>query len=330
MLRRIAASLFAVFFIWFEWRLLLLVFAGLLVAIFLHGIATWIERKTFLNSVSSYVATVVAVVGVAVGLVVLLAPRVINQLSVAATTIPADIATAQAYLQKARWGGDVLSVLQRAWHGSGPHLTNAAEALVHAIVDVAVIVVIGFFGALNARVYRVRLSALVSARRRASVIRMEEKVVATLRSWLFGQMIPMTAIGLASMTALWLLHVPLAFTAGLVTGLLIFIPYLGSILSGLFAILLALHHSFHAAIYVFVLYCIFHLIEGYALTPLVQKKMVHLPPIVTILAQLLFWSFGGVLGVALAAPLAAVALAMADSLYPKPLRPRNSAAAKNL
>lgn len=48
---------------------------------------------------------------------------------------------------------------------------------------------------------------------------------------------------------------------------------------------------------------------------LVQTRAVMLPPIVTILAQLLMWILTGVLGVALATPLAAAGLVLVKMLY---------------
>lgn len=69
------------------------------------------------------------------------------------------------------------------------------------------------------------------------------------------------------------------------------------------------------ALYVAVLYLCIHGAEGYFLTPLVQKRAVRLPPIMTVLVQLLMWIITGILGVALATPLAAVGLVLVKMLY---------------
>ncbi len=132
---------------------------------------------------------------------------------------------------------------------------------------------IGFFGALNPQAYKKGLLSLVPAVHRARARELSGEIISTLRSWLFGQLIPMAVLGIASMIGLWLLGVPLAFSVGLVTGALIFMPYIGSISSGILAILLALQRSSRTALYVFLLYCVFHLIEGYLLTPFVQKRL---------------------------------------------------------
>ncbi len=52
-----------------------------------------------------------------------------------------------------------------------------------------------------------------------------------------GQMIPMAAIGVASMISLWILGAHLMF-----------IPYLGTVLPGILAILLSLQRSFGVAV----------------------------------------------------------------------------------
>ena len=57
-------------FVWFEWKLIFLAFAGLLCALLLHTITTWIERHTRFGPGLSYFATLlllaVAIVGAAI------------------------------------------------------------------------------------------------------------------------------------------------------------------------------------------------------------------------------------------------------------------------
>jgi len=63
------------------------------------------------------------------------------------------------------------------------------------------------------------------------------------------------------------------------------------------------------------LLAIIHVLEGYILTPMVQKRAVRLLPILTVLSQLLMWMWAGLLGVAVATPLAAAGLVMVKMLY---------------
>jgi predicted PurR-regulated permease PerM len=117
------------------------------------------------------------------------------------------------------------------------------------------------------------------------------------------------------MIGLWILGVPLAFTLGLFTGVMIFIPYLGALLSEIPAVLVGLSVSPLTALWVLILYLGVHALEGYVLTPLVQRRAVRLLPIATILAQFLMWILTGLLGVAIATPLAAGGWVVVKRLY---------------
>ena len=54
------------------------------------------------------------------------------------------------------------------------------------------------------------------------------------------------------------------------------------------------------ALYVILLYLVLHVLEGYFVTPTVQRRTVTLVPILTMLSQILMWTLTGFLGVALA------------------------------
>jgi predicted PurR-regulated permease PerM len=175
--------------------------------------------------------------------------------------------------------------------------------------------VVGLYGALNARGYSKGLLALIPERKQKNVLQVSQQVIYTLRWWLIGQLVPMAVLGLATMIGLWAMGVPLAFALGLLTGLMIFIPYVGSWIAFIPTVLVSLTKGPDTAIYVTVLYVVIHGVEGYVLTPLVQRRAVLLPPVVTVLSQLFMWNVSGLLGVALAAPIAATALVLIKMLY---------------
>jgi predicted PurR-regulated permease PerM len=57
------------------------------------------------------------------------------------------------------------------------------------------------------------------------------------------------------------------------------------------------------------------ILEGYVVTPLVQRRAVRLPPALTVVIQLLMWTVAGLLGVAIATPLGAACLVVIKKLY---------------
>jgi predicted PurR-regulated permease PerM len=319
-------------FVWFQSKLIYLIFAGFLLAVALHSFASWLEHHTPLTHKYSYTVALLAIIGAATALALLIAPRAISESGRIASTIPGAIAKARGYLDQWSWGRYVVHTAQSAMNGAtgGSRLTGFALGAIHAAEDLIVILVVGFFGALNPRAYQRSLIRLLPSRYRETAQLTASDVAYTLRWWIIGQLVPMVALGGGAMLGLWLLHVPLAFTLGLMTGLLIFIPYIGALLSEIPAILVALTVSPHTALYVLILYLGVHIIEGYLLTPFVQKRAVRLPPLLTILSQLIMWEIGGLLGVLVATPMAAVGLALVKTLYlHEPVRPGARAASSS-
>jgi predicted PurR-regulated permease PerM len=58
-------------------------------------------------------------------------------------------------------------------------------------------------------------------------------------------------------------------------------------------------------------------VENNVLTPLVQQKAVSIPPVVLVVSQVLLGLLVGIVGVAIATPLAAVVLQLVCELYVK-------------
>lgn len=322
----VAAAVFL--FVWYQFRLLFLVFAGFLFAIVVQAFAAWIERHTGLNHKHSYTVTVLVVSGMVAVVAFLIAPRAIGETGEIAAMLPHALHQARSYLEQRSWGRYVVDTAHRAMAGSAPgaKIANFALLSVQAIEGFAIIVVVGFFGALNPKGYARGLLRLLPSQYRQKGSQAGSDVLYTMRWWLLGQLIPMAVLGSLTMLGLWLLRVPLAFTLGLFTAMMIFVPYVGALLSGIPAILIGLTVGSRTALYVLILYSAVHIMEGYILTPLVQKRAVRLPPLVTILAQLAMWSVGGFTGVLVATPMAAAALVLIKTLYLKEQIPRKQQA----
>ena len=83
------------------------------------------------------------------------------------------------------------------------------------------------------------------------------------------------------------------------------------------ALLIALVDSPEKALWVIVLYSVVQTLESYLLTPLLQQRVVHLPPVLTIATQvLLTWRLGA-MGLLVAVPLIAVVMVAVQMLYVK-------------
>ncbi|MEO0800977.1 MAG: AI-2E family transporter [Cyanobacteria bacterium J06642_2] len=129
---------------------------------------------------------------------------------------------------------------------------------------------------------------------------------ASLRGWVMGALINSAFIGVLSGIGLWLLGIPLVLANAAIAGILNFIPNIGPTLSVIPPIVVALTVAPWKVSLVVLLYFILQQVESGLLTPYVMSRQVSLLPGFILLAQLLFATFFGFLGLFLALPLAAV------------------------
>jgi predicted PurR-regulated permease PerM len=304
---------------WYVFDIILLTLAGALLAIVIHTFSLWVQNHTpkVVGPKLSSTATIAAIVILASAVGYWIVPRAIVETGEISHVIPKSLDQLNVTLDKTNWGRYIEHAIQRSMGKTD--LTSKLAVLANdvgaALERAIVILVIGLYGALNAREYTRGLLEFIPEQKRQRFATVSLKVVNAMRWWLIGQLVPMTVLGVGTMLGLWALGVPLAFTLGLFTGLMIFMPYVGSWIAFIPTVLVSLTVGVHTAIYVTLLYVVIHGIEGYVLTPLVQKRVVLLPPVLTILAQLFMWKVSGFLGLALATPIAAASLVLVKTLY---------------
>lgn len=182
-------------------------------------------------------------------------------------------------------------------------------------MNIVVIFFLGIYTAATPAIYRRGLVKLVppAHRERASEVLSDLRV--TLWRWILGRLFSMSVIGVATAIGLWLMGVPLPITMGVIAALLTFVPNIGPVLSVIPPLLLALPQGMMLGVYVVLFYLVLQLVESYLLTPLVQRYEVSLPPALTISVQLLMGVLAGILGLALATPLAAATTVLVKDLY---------------
>ncbi len=127
----------------------------------------------------------------------------------------------------------------------------------------------------------------------------------------------MLVVGTMAAVGLLLLGVPAPYALGVVAGLLTFIPYLGAVAAGVPAVLVAITVGWTTALWTVGVYTACHLVEGYIVAPLVQRRLIHLPPALTILSMTVMGALFGILGVILGTPLAALGLVLVREVYVK-------------
>jgi predicted PurR-regulated permease PerM len=131
-----------------------------------------------------------------------------------------------------------------------------------------------------------------------------------LSQYLRGQILVMAILAAYYCVALWLADIPSALSIGVVTGLLIFIPYLGFATGLILALLVATLQfaGWGPIVAVLIVYGIGQLLEGFLLTPFLVGERIGLHPLAVIFALMAFGQLFGFFGVLAALPASAALL----------------------
>lgn len=304
-----------------HWRhVLLLVFAAVLVASGLRGLAKPLYRRGVPEGAAIAAAGLFIVAAVAAILVIFGA-----QISAEFSTISANLPGAWSDLRGELANTDVgrfaleqanaLSapggVLNEAMRRVGP----LAVAVANGGVNVLLVVVAGVFFALKPRSYRDGLLMLAPRGARDGLRRALDLCGVSLRNWLGGTLISMTAIALMVGGGLWALGVPAPLGLALIAGLAQFVPLVGPTLSSAPAILLGFTVSPWTPLWTALVYFGASTIEANFLTPIIQRRAVSLSPVVILFSVVAFGLLFGPLGIFLAVPIAVVVTIFVVKFY---------------
>jgi predicted PurR-regulated permease PerM len=190
------------------------------------------------------------------------------------------------------------------------------------IGNIAVVLGVGLFFAINPRLYMQGVVKLVPLAHRPRVAEILSEVGTQLEWWFVGQLCSMFSIALLTYIGLTILGIPMAITLAILAGLLNFIPNFGPLLAAAPAVLIAFapqgtQTTLNPALagWVILMYVVIQLLEGWVITPFFQARAVELPPALIIVSQVVFALLLGPLGLILATPILAATLVLVRMLY---------------
>lgn len=307
--------------LWFAANALLLVFSSILVAVLLHDACAVLERHLQLSRGLALGLVVMLGLGVFALMGWLLAPQIAVQVNQLVSDMPMALQRVRDYLQSHPPLQEIVRTLpppEQILKDASSLLTRAGtvfSGLLGVLGNIVIVLFVAIYLAYRPKTYTNGVLKLLPLQRRARGRAVLQELGDTLSLWLRGKMLSMAVVGVATAIGLTILGVPLALALGLVAGLLDFIPYIGPILAGIPAVLVAFSQGPSLTLYVILLFVALQLLQGYLLLPLVERKTVSMPPALTITMQMLMGLAFGLAGIALATPLTAVVAVLIAMLY---------------
>ena len=299
-------------------NILLMAFSGVLIAVYFQGLAEFLEKKLKLSRKSAFIYSITGTILLLILLTWVIGATIQRQAAELNDALPNTIQTAREKLSHSAIGQKILT------YSSGDNaqkLMATASTLFRTSFNVVgelyIILFFGIYFSADPSLYQKGILSLFPRNKKNTGEIILQRIGAALKGWLKSILISMVLITILLAVSLALIGLPVTIVLGLFAGMLEIIPNFGPIIAMVPGVLLGLTISTKTAIIVSVTYIACQTIVGSFVTPLVQKKIIHLPPAVTFLSQLIMGILSGVLGIILAVPILSIIIILIDELYVK-------------
>ncbi len=198
------------------------------------------------------------------------------------------------------------SLLENNLEKAGQNILNALSVIFGGMGATLFIVFLAFFLSLEKNFLERILSNFAPTRYQQYLFNLLPRVRKKVSGWFLSRIIGVLFVGIISYLVLMILNVKYAFILSVIAGLLDFIPYIGPIIAGIIITFIVMIISFGQALFVLISFIIIQQLEGNLLIPILQKRIIGIPPALVLVALIVGAKLWGFLGAILAVPLAAV------------------------
>jgi predicted PurR-regulated permease PerM len=316
----LATFLVFVFLLWLLSDILLPFVAGLTLAYLLNPLADRLQRIGVNRTVAALLIVGLAVAALVL-LVLLVVPLVIEQLTALSTAFPGYVTRLQAVMADVPWlrrylsnsdsaktvenvasqsSGWLAAVLASVWTGS--------KALISFASLLVVMPVVTFYLLTDWHRLVETLDGLIPRQHRGAARDVLREIDRVISAFVRGQSGVCVILGVFYAVSLSLAGLNFGWVIGIVSGLLTFVPYVGSMTGLVLAVGVAVAQfwpDWTWMLVVFAICCVGQFLEGYVLVPTLVGKNVGLHPVLLMFAMFAFGYLFGLVGLLVAVPLAA-------------------------
>ena len=310
--------------------ILLLFFIAILFALYLHAITDFLEQRLDLPRVAGLSAALVFTFVALAALVALIVPAVLRQTQDLLVALPALIESWRTSLIDLARDYPLIGQVVETENLAPAELTSPLATIseyftnlfpyvynvFHVLILLVSVLVMGLYMTLRPTVYEVGFIRLLPPVHRDLGRDILRELSVTLRAWIVGQLLAMVFLGVLTWIGLLILQVPYALAFAVFTGVVVVVPFFGTLVSTLLPALFVLgsHGPLHALLVV-LLGVVIHLIEANVVHPMIMERQVHLPPVLSILSVLVMAELLGPIGLLVAVPTLATVMVVVRRIY---------------
>ena len=299
--------------------LLLLVFASVLLTIYFYGFAGLFQKHFNWSPRVSIITAIILNVLLLIVFFWFVGARIQQQVAELSDTLPSTIQKAKDQISQTPIGNRLVQ------HFSSSGESQKAAGIIKSffsssfgiLSDLYIIILLTSFFTATPSSYKKGLIKLLPAKARDKGTDLVNRISILLKKWIKGQIFGIFFIAVLTGIGLLILGMPLVLTLALIAGLLNFIPNIGPLIALIPAVLIALTKGTTTALIIVGMYTLIQVIQSAVTQPLIQKKMISIPPALIIIGQVGLGALTGFWGVLLATPLVAILMTIIQDLYIK-------------
>jgi predicted PurR-regulated permease PerM len=186
---------------------------------------------------------------------------------------------------------------------------STASRVFGGILSFVLVVVLSFYLSVTADGVTNFLRIVTPSKNEKYILNLWKRSQHKIGLWMQGQIVLAVIIAMLVFLGLTLFGIENALLLAIIAGIFEIIPLFGPILAAIPAVTLALvTNGMSSAFLVIGLYLIIHQFENQLIYPLVVRKVVGVPPIVSILALVIGFKLAGFIGLLISVPIATMFL----------------------
>ncbi len=294
----------------------------------------WLEARGVRRFLGSFIAFI-GLVLIIVAFILIVYPTVSAQISEFGERLPDLFLGIIAWLEDVarNVGIDIDSLLSQDWRewltdpANQETIRNilfgfgaGAGLLIRGVTEIVIIVglapVLALYLLMDLSKYKANALALTPPAYRDEAAFVGREVGTAMGSFVRGQLLVATIVGILSSIGMWLIGLPFWLLVGMISGLLNMIPFVGPIVGGALGFIVALLNGDPwQGLLAVGIYTLIQQVDNNIITPVVQRARVHLSPFAIVIALIVGGSVAGLLGVLIAVPATAALRIIAGHLW---------------
>lgn len=306
--------------LWMLRDILLLAFAGVLVAVVLHAIGNRLQRHLGVGQGIALLIATLLLFGITAGFFYLMGAELVTQLRQLGAQLPDAWEKVRKWVEDIGYGDELKQGLNTAMPDGGT-VFGVLRSLIGGVGGAAsafvVAILVGIFIAAHPRLYLDGVIKLFPASAGPRISAAMERTGQALRHWIAGQTVSMAFTAVAIGIGLMVIGVPTPLALAAIAGVMGFVPMIGPLIGAAAGLLVAATVDFETLWQTALLYLVVQQLAGSVIEPLIMQHTVHLPPALTILGLLAIGIVLGPAGVLLGGPLLVAIYVLVRELYVK-------------